>query len=348
MGLLRLFKRKKRVKLRRTEHTLLDNGRKTDYTLQNSTDDAIRSSEEQYLPSGEAVDLLRDRIIAEIAESPKTEYQLGSLLLEDARCCFPSGKSFQRDGAWFFLDLQTGRLRVDVSAYPNTSGPCPQDSFPLTALEFYQIAKRYSFIPELQSFRSEQDWESLFDDRLKAAVSNAIEARRQKEEERWKKIKDEIKNTDNRTIILRELSERKPQMNIVSADIDMIFGDVNRGIKLTNEKDSYLIKYYYRRTDKSGETKEENKSRNTTPTESVWVEEEFEKAIEDRRYGEIRAFWVCNHATVRITRTGKEEIFFNCGDFVSTNSENLDRVKNYNKLRDKLEHLVYFGSKLFP
>lgn len=139
--------------------------------------------EEDAFNTDDAVSSLRKKIIVEITKTPAVKYQLARLLWQDAATCFPKS-AFQWDGAWFNLDLQTGKLSAEVSTYPNQLGACREDYIPLSASEFNSIANQFNMGKELQAFKSDKDWTKLFDDSLKSAVFLAAEILKKNEAER--------------------------------------------------------------------------------------------------------------------------------------------------------------------
>ena len=128
-----------------------------------------------------AICSLRYKIITEITKNPSDKYQLASLLWQDASRCFPNSR-FQWDGAWFNLDLKTGKLFVDVSTYPNQFGVSYEDSFSLSATEFNRISKQFNMSNDLQIFNSDEDWKKLFDDSLKSVLFSAFETLKKQDE----------------------------------------------------------------------------------------------------------------------------------------------------------------------
>ena len=130
-----------------------------------------------------AVKSLRKQIIANITKNPAVKYPLFSLLWQDAASCFPK-RGFGWDFAEFKLDLQTGKLLANVSTYPNQFGASYEDVISLSASEFNRIAKQYNMSPELQAFKSDEDWNKLFDDSLKSAASSACAILQNLEEDR--------------------------------------------------------------------------------------------------------------------------------------------------------------------
>ena len=135
--------------------------------------DAIDTYDEEESEASidDAVAFLRAQIIEKVTNHPTVKYELSGLLWQEAAKCFPKS-GFQWDGAWFKLDLQTGKLLAEVSTYPNQFGACYSDSFSLSASEFNSIAKQFNMSKELQAFASEEDWAKLFDDSLKSVVSS--------------------------------------------------------------------------------------------------------------------------------------------------------------------------------
>lgn len=89
------------------------------------------------------------------------------LMRGDAAVCFPSENPEQWDGAFFILDLIKEKLFVQLTTYDGHYAGFES----VSAAEFHKIAIKYDFRKELQSFKTEEDWERLFDSELRTAVS---------------------------------------------------------------------------------------------------------------------------------------------------------------------------------
>lgn len=217
-----------------------------------------------------AVKSLRKQIIAEITNNPAVEYQLSSLLWEAAASCFPE-RGFGWDFAEFNLDLQTGKLLANVSTYPNQFGASYEDVISLSACEFNRIAKQYNMSPELQAFKSDEDWNQLFDDNLKSAVSSACAIQQKQKEER------KAAETKQYSVkIPASYTNRSPDMGLSELTIEISQRYASRSIQVTNKNGKYQVVYV--RVSHTSPNSERH-SRVLSVAEAVWLEKQIENTI---------------------------------------------------------------------
>lgn len=272
-----------------------------------------------------AVVSLRNQIISEITKNPAVKYQLTSLLWQDAANCFPKS-GFQWDGAWFMLDLQTGELSADVATYPNQFGAGYEDSFPLSAMEFNRIAKRFNMSNELQVFKSDEDWAKLFDDKLKSVVSSAC-ATLQKQEEARKR--EEVK--ENAVKIPVEYAKQTPGMYFSEITIEISQSYSNSSIMISNKNGNYLIVYVW---DSHMSPSIGRYPRLLSDTEAVWLENQVENTIKNPDASTRQSLPGGDTMNIVIKR--------NKGNDISL--RNVKPIKKYLDLQNELEHLAQYGS----
>lgn len=226
--------------------------------------------DEESLTVDAAVKSLRKQIIARITKSPTVEYLLFRLLWQDAASCFP-GRGFGWDLAEFNLDLQTGKLLANVATYPNQFGASYEDVISLSACEFNRIAKQYNMSPELQAFKSDEDWNQLFDDNLKSAVSSACAIQQKLEEDRKNA---EIKRYSVK--IPANYANTSPNMGLskITIELRQMYSDCS--IQVTNKNGKYQVVYV--RVSHTSPNSERH-SRVLSVAEAVWLEKQVENTI---------------------------------------------------------------------
>ena len=190
------------------------------------------------MPLDDAARTLRDRIIAEIARKPSNLYELSSLAWHEAASCFPTSGGRKWDGAWFYLELDTGRLSVKVSTYPNQFGASYDAAFGISPAAFHRIAAQYGFSRELQRFRTEDDWARLFDDALKSAVSDALAEVQWLEGQKQESLRDQYA-----VRIPSRLAAASPKMNIQRIALELNQPYASSRLTLTQERGTYLLNY---------------------------------------------------------------------------------------------------------
>lgn len=272
-----------------------------------------------------AVASLRNQIIAEITRTPAVVYQLASLIGEDAKNCFPEGP-FQWYGAWFMLNLQTGRLSAKVATYPDQFGASREDRFPLTATKFNRIAKQFYMKKELQTLKSDEDWSKLFDDRLKTAVASACATlHKQCEERKSEKVKEKAVR------IPAEYAKQAPDMCLSEITIKISQRYSDRSIEISNKNSNYQIVYLrYSHTSQS----RDRYTRMLSAAEAMWLEKQVESTIKNP-----------DESTWQSLPGGDEMcivIKSNKGNDVSL--RNVKPIRKYSDLQTELQHLAQYGS----
>ncbi|MBE5775493.1 MAG: hypothetical protein E7337_16465 [Clostridiales bacterium] len=270
--------------------------------------------------ANDPVGTLREKIICTLTIRAATEYEVGGLLWEDARDCFGSGW----DGAWFYLNLETARLRVELGTYPNAFGAYMSDSLSLSASGFHQIAVKYNFAPEVQAFVSDEDWKKLFNDELKAAVTAA--KARLEQREREKAAADHIKYA------IEIPADGRPKMELKRVEImlEQRFGSTHATV--TPSEDSYLVVCECRYT---SVTNNRDYRRRLNPAEAAWVENRVAGTIADPNRDTWHSAPGGDTMTVTIHRTNASAI--------SQSFSNPSR--KYTDLLNDLEKLAHYGSK---
>ena len=297
----------------------------TDNTQQKNLDNIIPCDEpEASSIVDKAVRSLRKQIIAEITNNPAVEYQLSSLLWEAAASCFPKG-GFQWDGAWFKLDLKTGKLLANVSTYPNQFGACYEDLISLSASEFNRIAKQYNMSPELQAFESDEDWDKLFDDNLKSAVSSACAILQKQQEER------KAAETKRYSVkIPAKYTNRSPNMGLSEITIEISQRYSSRSIQVTNKNGKYQV-VYVRISHTSPSV--DRYPRVLSITEAVWLEKQVENTIKNPDDSTWQSLAGGDTMNIVIKR--------NNGTDVSLRG--VKPIRKYSNLQDELENLAQYG-----
>lgn len=266
-----------------------------------------------------AIQSLRADIIANIEKTPSLTYQLSSLLFADAARCFPNGYGFNWDGAWFKLDLQTGKLYANVSTYPNHFGASREDVYYLTAAEFYQKATEFNMSQKLQYMVTDEDWNELFDDQLQSAVARAAKEL---------KVKQDKQAEEHRilygTVIPDAFADKKPTMELdqISMELMQRFGDSR--LSLDKKGDKYVLVSTY-----GGVSKRELSS-----MEAAWVEKQVNDCIRDNDRRTWQSMAGGDHMNVKICAAGKVVCERRWGT----------PIKKYVDLKNSLEKLAKYGS----
>lgn len=328
MGLFDFLKKKSAQPISQSQNaTPTENAMKLGKPISKEQQSNIDSCDEKETVSAidNAVESLRNQIIAQITKNLAVKYQLASLLWQDAANCFPKS-GFQWDGAWFKLDLQTGKLSVDVGTYPNQFGACYEDSFPLSATEFNRIAKQFNMSKELQAFRSDEDWAKLFDDSLKSVVSSACATLHKQDEDRKSK---EIK--ENAVKILAEYAKQTPDMCLSEITIEIRQRYSSRSIKVSNENGNYQI-VYVRNSHMSPSS--DRYPRALSAVEAVWLEKQVESTIKNPDESTWQSLPGGDTMNIVIKR--------NKGNDVSLRG--VKPIRKYSDLQNELEHLAQYGS----
>lgn len=276
------------------------------------------------LSKDDAVRALRDRIIADIAGKPCKQYELSGLLWDDAASCFPDGMRW--DGAWFYLDLSSGKLSARVSTYPNQFGASRDAAFLLSASEFHRIATQYNFSLDLQQFETQEDWVRLFDDRLKAAVADALAKVRRQEEENSAKLREKYA-----VRIPSGSAAGAPKMSVkrVLLELNQMYG--SGSLTLTRERGTYLLSYELRCI---STTNNRSLRREVSAAEAAWIEERIERAIKDPDASTWHSLPGGDTMNIDIQREWRGGVIL----------WNVEPIRKYSNLLNDLENLVRYGS----
>lgn len=278
----------------------------------------------------EAVKSLHDKIVESLEKQVSKKLKFGrlsrlnlaiplaSLLWQDAASCFPN-KGFQWDSARFTLNLETGKIVAEVSTYPNQFGACRQDSFPLSAARFNEIAKKYHMSWELQLLATEEDWAKVFDDDLKAAVAEN-RAKLQKAEETRK-------NEEKQKNAVKIQTNTSPDMSISEVTLVLSQQYGKSTVKVTKENETYHIVY-------RASSKNESYSRVLEPAEGGWLEQMVQKAMNNPDDSTWQSLPGGDTMKIVIKRNNGENIELN----------GIKPLKKYYDLMGQLEKLVQYGS----
>ena len=227
-----------------------------------------------------------------IAKNPSMKFALSSLLWGEAASCFPGGPPW--DGAFFELNLMTGELSAEVSTYPLGHGRVLEGREFLSASRFHEIAIRYNMAPELRAFRTDEDWQRLFDDELKEAIREAdvklqnVEKEKKKQEQERYAIR-----------IPKNFSSRVPHMDIGKLHL-CLHQISSSNVEVTNQSGVYQIVYshdYLKRSE-----------RTLTPVESAWVERRVLLAIRDPNPATWNSLYGGDRMSVEIQKDKEEAI----------------------------------------
>ncbi len=260
---------------------------------------------------------LREEIMDEIAQRPAEQYELTRLLWDDADACFP-GNSFRWDGAFFKLDLIAQTLFVNLSTYPNQFGACRETNDPITPERFHQIAEQYHFRPELQSFKTEEDWARLFNEDLKAAVSRARVALQER------KARQKAMETAEFAIPIAEYAGKTPAGDITEVVLDLwqLYG--HSCVELKQENGRYRLLYL----------SHESCRRDLSDPEAAWVEHQVAQTLENTDETQWHSLPGGDMMRVSVIRGGEV-----------CESRSGDPLKKYMDLQDDLRKLAKYGSK---
>lgn len=274
------------------------------------------------LSKDEAIHILRNNIISSITNTPAEKYELASLLWGDAARCFSTGSQWNWDGAFFKIDLSTGKLFAEVSTYPNQFGASREATYKLTALEFHEKAKEFHMSDELQCMATEEDWEELFDDELKEAVSNAKEIlRKQREEEQMQ----------NAVVIPSSFDGREPTMEFNEIELCLHQRYATNRVVLSQNANKYTIRYVYESRLSSDIHRHDRVLSNK---EAIWLEQQVNACMESlddtTRESMVGGDWL----DVCIRRNGKI-----CVEITGEKPLN-----KYKELSSLMEKLARFGS----
>ena len=273
----------------------------------------------------DAVSSLRNQIIAKITKNPAVKYQLSSLLWEAAASCFPKS-GFQWDGAWFELDLKSGKLYARVSTYPNQFGASREDTFSLSAAEFNRIAEQFNMGKELQAFKSDEDWAKLFDNRLKAVVSSTCATLQKKEEYRKS---EEIKK--HAVKIPAKYAKKTPDMCLSEITIEISQRYSSRSIEVSNANGNYQV-VYVRNSHMS--LSDDRHTRTLSVAEAVWLEKRVESTIKNSDETTWQSLPGGDTMNIVIKRNKGNDITL----------RGVKPIRKYSDLQNELENMAQYGS----
>lgn len=214
------------------------------------------TSEDETEP--EAVRILRDKICQKLCDKSWREYigatgyyQLEMLQGEEQRY-------FENwPYASFELDLKTRKLWVDLFDGTNSFGYGREDYCEISAERFHEIAVECGMSPELQWFRTEEDWARLFDDHLQSVIDDTVASKRKKDA----KEKEE-RRLSHGVELSNEYWTQTPGMWIESVRIQLMQRHGSSSISLTKKNGTYYLQ-----------------GQALSSAESVWVERQVEAAL---------------------------------------------------------------------
>lgn len=274
----------------------------------------------------EAIQTLRTSIIKSISKYPAKNYLLSKLLWDDAEKCFPDAP-FGWDIAEFYLDLESGRLFAETATYPNRFGACREGAYSLTPEEFHQKVTEHSLGELLLEFECQEDWDILFDDELKDAVSSATAKIKAKELE----IESEEREKYSIRISNRFLNTY-PAMNLstIKLQLSQAYAVQNTTVIIKNDK--YFLEYS---RNSLLSLKTEHYSRELSMIESVWLEKNIESTLSNKD----KSTW---HS---LPGGDKMDILIK-GDYTGKNiiESSVEPIEKYYKLMYSLEKLAQYGS----
>lgn len=274
----------------------------------------------------QAIQTLRETIIASIKKAPSLTYELSSLLWDDASNCFPTNYSFKWEGAWFKLDLQTRKIYADVATYPNQFGACREDRYSLSASELHNKAIEFNMSEELRCMETDADWQELFDENLQTAIANAEKALIEQQEKQ--KQEQRILNA---VVIPDEYAMIKPTMEFDEVLIELRQRYGTSSVWLTKESEKYVLMYCYSATYSSDS---KDSQRKLSPLESTWVEQQVNNCITNQDETTWQSMVGGDMMTVRICAQNKPQIEF----------RNEVPQKKYYELQHLLQKLANYGS----
>ena len=289
-------------------------------TVQPTSTDSPASVSNQTLTSEdetepEAVRILRAKICQKLCNKSYREHGGGAgsyrlVLLQGEE----SWRYFHNwSYASFELSLKTGKLRVDLSDGANSFGYGREDHCAISAERFHEIAVECGMSPELQWFRTEEDWARLFDDQLQSVIDDTIASKRKKDA----KEKEE-RRLSHGVELSAEYWTQTPGMWIESVRILLMQRHGSSSISLTKKNGTYYL---------HGQA--------LSSAEAVWVERQVEAALGSRDNSIWSSFVGGDRisVTIRTSRWANVEIKY---EAVPT--------KYYNLL-SQLQKLQDYGSK---
>lgn len=268
---------------------------------------------------------LRNKIIAALKKRPCTEYELGCLLWGDASRCFPVSASFSWDNASLKLDLKTRKLYVKLSTYPNHLGACRESTEELSPSEFHQLLTKHHIFKSLLVFQTREDWDALFDDDLKAAVTEAVKTIEAENERRYQ---EERRN--NAVRISNLLAQSVPAMDISKLEIKLDQAYATSTVRLTIDDGKYFLWSCWESKLSASRTVHHSEP---SQIESVWIEGSLNYTLLNSDNSTRESLIGGDMMTVNIIR-GKKKILL----------EHVKPIIKYSELKNQLQTLAEYGS----
>lgn len=240
---------------------------------------AVSEEKEQAIRAlrNQIISHLRQRMTKQAPYDDRISYELDKLLWDAAAKRFPNGV-VKWDCACFRLELKTGELFAELSTYPNQFGAYREERMILTAPELYTIVKEHHLRQELLFFESETDWAMLFDDELKATVSELCSTLEKQKEE----LEDK-ERSEHAILIPKKYAKRSPSMRITNVYLELEQFHSTSRIRLTKENGRYHIDYSCLTNNGFANPLGRIEfSREITPPEAVWLEKRIDDAIKNR------------------------------------------------------------------
>lgn len=272
-----------------------------------------------------AAEILRKKIIEELRQRPKSYYLLGKLLWDAVPYEFRGGRNY--DMAVYTLDLNTRTISVSVDTYPDARGASYSAEFGVTPEEFHKISTEKKMGAEYHAFKTQGDWDVLFDEELTRAVRTAAEAAK-KEEARL------AENQRKRNAIEIELKSDKavPGMYIEEMELDLYQRYSDRHVTVTKSDNKYQVSYIW---SFNTSPRRDQYSHDLTKDEAVWLEQELRAVLDNPD----KTTWLSVVGTdhMSVTIRGAKELAENYSGEPS---------RKYTDFMDKLEKLAQYGSKM--
>ena len=273
----------------------------------------------------EAQEQLRGEILESIRKQPAVQYQLDSLLWDKAAACFPEG-SMHWDGAFFNLELMTGKLDVEVSTYPDQFGGSRSAYYTLTAAELHEKAMKFKMRKELRCMETEEDWAALFNDELKAAAAEAKRLMDEAEKKKWEK-----QRIRSAVVIPDDFADKTPEMLFEAVWVSLLQRYGSSSIEMYRDGEVYKLQ----RSTFLGPTETQPKTgKALTNAQAVWLEQQVTACIRNPDKSTWSSLPGGDAMSVRIIKNGKTLEDIQLGK----------PLKKYLELLHTLENLYNYGS----
>ena len=138
------------------------------------------------------------------------------------------------------LDLVREQPYAEVSDYPDNFGRYREIRYDLSPEFFHEVAVNLNLDPKWQQFRTQEDWDRLFDDELREAVASAFLAH---EKEKEAKLAQERAKYGVTIPIAFRLAQ--PAMNLTLVHISLYQLASSHVIKVTQEDGTYQVEYMH-------------------------------------------------------------------------------------------------------